>query len=300
MAIIVGTSNSNMQLLSPGTTAERPASPSAGQVRFNSTLNSLETYAGSWTSIGAALGTQANPALSATAIKQNNVNSADGIYWLNLPIVGNTQVYCDMTTDGGGWMMLGYCGNTSVGNSVQAVFSTIGTLATTRVSGQTSFSRFDIARQISGASSTSMMMWRRTGDSNVILIHNIGELWNRIPGGSSAGDRNLNGSGSGYPLATMKMSNSGPSGLVTRATNSGRYENGSDYPGIAWNSSYNDNNDNVGSFSTYLNRRSLIYWETNGVQASSQWFHGDPLQMGPCRGPYYGQGKLDIEIYFKM
>jgi len=245
--------------------------------------------------------TSARAGTSAASIKSLTGTSADGTYWISLPIVGNTQIYCDMSTDGGGWMMLAYCGNTAVGDSVQTVFDTIGSISSSRAYGQTSFSRFDVARQMSGGSTNSMMMWRRTNDSNVILIHNIGELWNRIPGGSSAGNRDLNGSGSGYPIATMKMSNSGVNGIVTRTTNTGRYESGASYPGIAWNSTYNDNNDNVGSFTTYLNRRSIIYWETNGVQGyGQQWFHGDPLQLGPCRGPFYGRGKLDIEVYFKV
>ena len=204
-----------------------------------------------------------------------------------------------MSTDGGGWMMLGYAGSTSgVGDSNHIMFNTIGTLATNRVYSQTAFSRFDYARSWSGASSSSQVMWRRTNDSNVILIHSLDEMWNRLPGGSSASNRNMTGSGSGFPISYMKMSNSGPLNLQTKTN--GRYESGPSYPGIAWNSSYDDNRDGVGSISTFLVRRSLIYWETNGPQSNGQWFHADPLQMGPSRGPTFGQGKLDIEVYFRL
>jgi hypothetical protein len=204
-----------------------------------------------------------------------------------------------MSTDGGGWMMFAYAGSTSgVGDSNHMIYNTIGSLATTRSYDQTSFSRFDIARAISGASSSSQLMWRRTNESNKILIHSADEMWNRMPGGSSAGNRDMNGSGSGYAISTMKMSRTGVGGIVTKTN--GRYENGPGYPGIAWNSSYNDNNDNVGSFDSYLNRRQIAYWETNGPQSQGQWFHGTVLSLGDGSGPMGSQNRKDVEIYFKV
>lgn len=224
-----------------------------------------------------------------------------GTYYINLPNEGTKLIYCDMTTDGGGWMMLGYAGSTAgVGDTVQFMFDQIGEVQQLRALNQISFSRFDEARSMTAGDADSQVMWRRTNDTNVIMIHSINEMWNRIPGGANAGNRDLNGGGAGYPITTMKLSQSGPAGLEVKTN--GRYESGPSYPGIAWNSAYNDNTDGAGSFSTYLNRRSLIYWETNGVQSAytqGQWFHGDPLQMGPSRGPGYGVIKKDIELYFR-
>jgi hypothetical protein len=42
--------------------------------------------------------------VSAAAIKALTSTTTDGFYWINLPVVGPTLVYCDMNTAGGGWM----------------------------------------------------------------------------------------------------------------------------------------------------------------------------------------------------
>lgn len=96
-----------------GTTAQRPSTPLLGMVRYNTTWNITEYYDGSnWRDISnnilAADGSSSSLAAeSAVAIKYLTKTNTNGSYWINLPTVGATQIFCIMDNNfvGGGWMM---------------------------------------------------------------------------------------------------------------------------------------------------------------------------------------------------
>ena len=103
----------NAVKLPTGTTAQRPGSPVAGDTRFNSDLDKFEVYDGTdWGFLkyepdGSAA---SKAAASASAIKSLTGTTTDGLYWINVSGTP-TEIYCDMNTDGGGWMLSFRCKN---------------------------------------------------------------------------------------------------------------------------------------------------------------------------------------------
>jgi len=104
------------------TDSTRPASPELGLIGFNTEQEVTEVYNGTeWTSVGSSGALDGSSvekaALSASDIKVNFPSSSTGFYWIkNNDMTTATQVYCDMSYDGGGWMLLAWGYVNATGN----------------------------------------------------------------------------------------------------------------------------------------------------------------------------------------
>lgn len=85
-----------MQLPS-GNTAQRPVTPTNGMMRYNTTSNAIEAYInGSWVNIAGQIGTQSNPATSATQIKNSGITT-NGVYYYTMSS-GVVPLYTDFSS----------------------------------------------------------------------------------------------------------------------------------------------------------------------------------------------------------
>lgn len=83
---------------------------------------------------------------SALYIKQNFPASTDGVYWINLPTVGPTQIYCimDSAYDGGGWMMMMKATRGTTFQYSSSYWTTNNTLNPTQTNTNDGDAKFDV------------------------------------------------------------------------------------------------------------------------------------------------------------
>ena len=104
-----------------GTTAQRPSSPAAGYLRFNTTVNAPEVYSGSaW--VGELGRSPQFAAASAAQIITNYPDSPTGFYWLNPGNLGVIKLWCDMSYRGGGWALV-MCNRAGTGGMPNITYS---------------------------------------------------------------------------------------------------------------------------------------------------------------------------------
>lgn len=213
--------------------------------------------------------------------------TGDGTYRIQPTGMAATDVNCDMTQDGGGWTQIGYAGaipsnkTTAAGSSLYLpLFNAYGTIAADTSSGA-SFSRFDYVKNL--ATINSRFLVRRKSNRNYEINFNlVNTSWfgsNTVTPSSCAAIT----PGTAVDLRATITGNSGwqakPGAFWSWAASGA-----STYQGISWNVSTYENCDNCGrSFSTALNRRSLLYWQsaddTSGGGSPTQWFHGTPMSL---------------------
>ncbi len=85
--------------------------PQPGMIYFNAQTHDFMGYDGQgWVLLNSSTSTQT----SCLEIKRADPNAADGLYWIDPKGDGlEVQVWCDMTTDGGGWMVVGRASETN-------------------------------------------------------------------------------------------------------------------------------------------------------------------------------------------
>jgi hypothetical protein len=88
-----------------------------------------------------------NAAISAAQLKIDYPTKPDGVYWIDLPTVGPTQIYClmDSAIDGGGWMLAMKATSTTTNFSYTSTYWTaINTLNPTDVTRNNADAKYNV------------------------------------------------------------------------------------------------------------------------------------------------------------
>ena len=226
----------------------------------------------------------------------------DGIYTIN-PSGTSFSVYCDMTTDWGGWTLVSYAGKINWTKSA-TTWKTSGfwypllfnwwSVQSNSMFDKSSFSRFDILKPY--AAIWDEFMAKRTSVPDNIMIFPIQDLswfWR------DSSEWHFDITSTNRDLPYLKLSNSWIAWLKT-VTNNVKWSyldwSSSHYPWIDWNVSEADNCDNCGrSYETWLSHRSLLYWESQ--DSRTQWSHATPLSMTDSLSPI--NDFQDIEFWYR-
>jgi len=113
MAILKNSTFTGTFQLPAGTSAQRPAVPVQGMMRYNTSIPCNEMYNGTiwWdmdNNVPSDLGlSAATPATSGRQLLQCRPTYGTGNYWIRPPGQPGYQVYVDMTNQNGGWVLVG-------------------------------------------------------------------------------------------------------------------------------------------------------------------------------------------------
>jgi len=109
--------------------------------------------------------TQNTAAISAQAIKSAYPAATNGIYWIDLPIVGPKQIYClmDSKYDGGGWMMAMKSSQSTTFNYAANYWNTANTLNPTDLTRNDADAKYDVMNYFSAKD--ILAVWPDIGNS---------------------------------------------------------------------------------------------------------------------------------------
>jgi len=87
-----------------------------------------------------------NAAVSAFQLKTDYPSKPDGVYWIDLPTVGATQIYCIMNSaiDGGGWMLAMKATTGTTFNYASTYWTAVNTLNPTEFNRNNGDAKFDV------------------------------------------------------------------------------------------------------------------------------------------------------------
>jgi hypothetical protein len=129
----------------------------------------------------------AKAAVSAAAIKSLTGTNTDGVYWINLPTVGPTEVYCLMNSsaNGGGWMMAMKATTGTTFNYSANYWNTINTLNPTENNRNNGDAKFNTMNYF--AAKDIMALWPDIGTNGGGLGSNPYSCWSWLQNNFFAG-----------------------------------------------------------------------------------------------------------------
>lgn len=136
-------------------------------------------WAGSYSGSSAA-----NAGLSAAQIKRDFAASADGVYWVDADGAGGaaaTQIYADMSTDGGGWMLVRHATNS--GGWINVTDSLTGTASLNVAARNNPLAAVDWTIPFGGADSDFLFI---TGDRSTWGVMSTADARQFTPGDNFA------------------------------------------------------------------------------------------------------------------